>query len=712
MKGKRSIRILGILGVVALSLAALPLLLTRGFAAAPTPPAAKIEAALLDQLSAAGPADIVIHFAEQPNLAAAYRMGWADRGEFVVQTLAAAAARSQRAAQAYLDGRGLRHETFVAGNELYIWGGDLAAVNALAELPEVASLRLARTYYLDPILSKAAVDDAPHALAWGITDTKANQFWSTFGVQGDGIVIAGIDTGVQWNHPALDQSYKCASNPGDAACWADPSNICGGTPCDNNGHGSHTMGTMVGDDDPSLAYQAGMAPSARWIACKGCESNSCSDYALGACGDWLLQPGGSTANRPHVVNNSWGGGGGEDWYLSRVNAWRAAGIFPAFSAGNSGSSCNTLGSPGDYQESFATAAHDSARAIAYFSSRGPSAFGHDPYTKPNISAPGVDVCSTIPTNSWSCGYSGTSMASPHTAGAVALLWSCNPSLIGQIDNTFQYLQNTANAAPAGNCGAPPDGQGNYTYGYGYLDILAAGQAHCAPAVTPTPTATATTTPTPSPTWTPRPPVTPISWANLPLVARSFPFGPTVTPTRTPTASPTRTATASPTPGAGLSEGFESGVVPPAGWSEQSQNAYYNWEISSDYAYEGNYGAYVGWDYTQNEWLLTPQLTLSSGTLGFWTMGSVYWCRDNYNNCDFNVWIVVGAPGGSDDVFVGRVEDDWSGNFVWTWVDYNLTPLLPGGPIRIGFQYVGDDGADVGLDAVSVSGSLVRLSPAP
>jgi N-acetylneuraminic acid mutarotase len=137
-----------------------------------------------------------------------------------------------------------------------------------------------------------------------------------------------------------------------------------------------------------------------------------------------------------------------------------------------------MGSPGDYQESFASASHTSARIISDFSSKGPSPFGHDPYTKPNISAPGSAVCSTVPGGGWSCGYSGTSMASPHSAGAVALLWSCNPSLVGQIDATFQALQNTANTPPAGSCGAPPDGQGNYTYGYGFLDVLAAGTGLC------------------------------------------------------------------------------------------------------------------------------------------------------------------------------------------------------------------------------------------
>ena len=328
---------------------------------------------------------------------------------------------------------------------------------------------------------------SPTALAWGISDTSANQFWTAYGVQGDGILVANIDTGVDYTHVALDQSYKCLSNPSSPACWLDPGTAsCSGQnggPCDTiyQGiyHGTHVMGTMVGDDDPSLAYQVGMAPNAQWIACLGCPGGSCPDYDLNTCADWVIAPNGDPANRPEVVNNSWGGGGGDEWFLAKVQAWVAAGVFPAFSAGNAGPGCNTIGSPGDYQESFASAAHDSSRAIGYFSSRGASYYGHTPYTKPNISAPGVSVRSTRPGNQWAL-MSGTSMASPHNAGAVALLWSCNPALVGQIDVTFQLLQNNTDTAPAGSCGAPPDGQGNYTFGYGYLNVLKAGQAGCAP----------------------------------------------------------------------------------------------------------------------------------------------------------------------------------------------------------------------------------------
>ncbi len=441
----------------------------------------KIAPELAQALQVQGQADFILHFARQADLSPAYDMDWNARGRFVYDALRRNADESQAQARRTLDEAGIEYVSFFTGNLLYVRGGGIELASTLAGLPEVSAVTTAGTYAIVPPIIDDSVSAQPRTsgtLAWGIVDTGADQFWPTYG-EGDGIVVANIDTGVQWNHPALAGAYKCGSDPADPACWSDPSNVCGaGGACDNNGHGTHVMGTMVGDNNPALTWQAGMAPGAAWIACKGCESNSCSDFALNSCADWIIAPNGNPANRPHVVNNSWGGGSGNNWYLSKVNAWRAAGIFPAFSAGNQGPTCGTLLSPGDYQESFATAAHDSGGTIASFSSRGPSAFGATPYTKPNISAPGVNVCSSVPTNGWSCGYSGTSMASPHTAGAVALLWACSPDLRGDIDATIQALQGTAGTAPAGDCGAPPSGQGNYTYGYGYLDVLAAGAQYC------------------------------------------------------------------------------------------------------------------------------------------------------------------------------------------------------------------------------------------
>ena len=441
----------------------------------------KVETEVLDAISAKGSSDFVVEMAEHADLKAAYQIkDWSERGWFVYNALKEVADRTQKPIIQMLDQRGIKYQSFFAGNEIAVTAGDMSALSQIAALDSVEHIRYPRTAYIDPIpsLSKDLFNFTVQSLDWGITDTNADDFWTTFGMQGDGIVVANIDTGVQWNHPALDQAYKCGTNPSDPNCWYDPSNICGSEMCDNSGHGTHTMGTMVGDDDPTLTYQVGMAPNAQWIACKGCESNSCSDAALNACADWILAPNQNTDNRPNIVNNSWGGGGGDNWYQAKVVAWRAAGIFPAFSAGNEGPGCSTLGSPGDYQESFGSAAHSSSRTIASFSSRGPGDFGDDPYTKPNISAPGDLICSSVPGSGWDCTYSGTSMASPHSAGAVALLWSCNSSLIGDMEATFEVLQNTADTPPAGTCGAPADGEGNYTYGYGYLNVLAAGQQVC------------------------------------------------------------------------------------------------------------------------------------------------------------------------------------------------------------------------------------------
>jgi subtilisin family serine protease len=473
----------------------------------------KIESGLLTAIEKNGKADFIMRFTAQADLSPAYSMDWNARGEFVYNSLRNTAAKSQENAKTILDAAGLKYQTFIAGNELYVWSGTLVNVNKLAALPEVNFIQGAKTYTIDPIdeikpfqniswagdfLANYAIttvgDSTTAVTDWGITDTKADQFWTGFGVKGDGIVVANIDTGVQWNHPALVNQFKCTGNPTNPACWNDPANICGaGGACDNNGHGTHTMGTMVGKDDPALTYNVGMAPNAKWIACKGCESSSCTSASLLACADWILAPAGNPSNRPNIVNNSWGGTGGDSWYLSKVQAWRAAGIFPAFSSGNPGSTCGLIGSPSDYQESFASGGYDSSRNVYTNSGRGPSIYGHAPYTKPNISSPAVNVISSYPTNQWAY-MTGTSMASPHTAGAVALLWSCNSALVGQIDATFQLLQNNTDITPAGNCGAPPDGQGNYTFGYGYLNILKVGQAGCAPTEVSLSDFTATTVP--------------------------------------------------------------------------------------------------------------------------------------------------------------------------------------------------------------------------
>ncbi|MGC9025693.1 MAG: S8 family serine peptidase, partial [Chloroflexia bacterium] len=421
-----------------------------------------------------GKADIFLAFAGEVDLSPATHIkDWEARGRWVVDTLTALADRSQASVRKWLDAQGIEY-TVNLNNTIFVRLTQ-AQFDQVLRFPEVVGAFGNRSYPLEPLVDPNA--PVPNATVdWGLLKVRAPDAWNDYGARGQGIVVANIDTGVQWDHPALDQAYKCASNPTDPSCWLDPSNVCGGTVCDNNGHGTHTMGTMVGDDDDTLQYIVGMAPDAQFIMCKGCETNSCSSTALTACANWLLQPGGNPANRPHVVNNSWGGGGCNTWYQSYVTAWRAAGIFPAFSNGNSGPSCSTSGSPGDYPESFSSGATDSNDAIASFSSRGPSCWGE---IKPEVSAPGVNICSSVPTNDWNCGYSGTSMASPHTAGLAAMLWSCNPTLVGNIAATEYIITSTATCIQDLSCGGTscPDGANN-VYGWGRIDAYAAAEAGC------------------------------------------------------------------------------------------------------------------------------------------------------------------------------------------------------------------------------------------
>lgn len=475
---------------LALSVVLLTVLLTVGGSALAQdlPPAgagAAVQSEVLETLAEDGRADFILVMAEQADLSAAYEMDWETRGWYVYNTLKETAERTQAPVIAALEAAGARYQSFIAGNEIYVFDGSRAALNRALWAGEIQEVRAPVEITLaaprfELIQPGPARQNSIQATAWGIADTRAPEFWAQFGLRGEGVRVASIDTGAQWDHPALRDAYACKENPSSSACWRDATNTCAaGLPCDDQGHGTHTIGTMIGSDSPTVQHRVGMAPGTQWIACKGCSGTNCSSVHLSACADWLLAPGGNSNNRPQVVNNSWGGPGGNGWFAQKVNNWRAAGIFPVFSAGNDGQKgCASLASPGDYPQSFSVAAHSQSGWIGDFSSRGPSTIGGQPYTKPNLSAPGVGILSALPTNQWGYG-SGTSMAAPHAAGAVALVLSCAPALRGDINGLFELLQQTADSPIfSGNCGTPDGGLSNYTYGYGYLNALRAGQQAC------------------------------------------------------------------------------------------------------------------------------------------------------------------------------------------------------------------------------------------
>ncbi|MFD0476828.1 S8 family serine peptidase [Nonomuraea thailandensis] len=294
--------------------------------------------------------------------------------------------------------------------------------------------------------------------------------WDELGNRGEGIVVANIDSGVQFDHPDLAASYRGRNPDGTYTHdynWYDPAGVCpSAAPCDNNDHGTHVMGTMVG------ANGLGVAPGAKWIAVKGCEVNTCTDASLLKAGEWVVRPTDLDGLNPRpdlapdIVNNSWGGDGFDPFYKEVVDSWLAAGIFPAFSNGNEGPACDTSGSPGQYQSAYSSGAFDVNNALYARSSKGE---GENGEIKPNIAAPGVNVRSSVPGGYDS--FTGTSMASPHVAATVALIWSGSPGLQGNVAATRPLLDGTAVDVSDTSCGGTA--ADNNIWGEGRLDTYAA-----------------------------------------------------------------------------------------------------------------------------------------------------------------------------------------------------------------------------------------------
>ena len=256
--------------------------------------------------------------------------------------------------------------------------------------------------------------------SWGQTKIRTLQAQQAFNVDGTGVVIGHIDTGVDDTHPAL---------AGKVIRFRDFVN--GQTrPYDDDGHGTHTAGTMAGRNG------IGVAPGARLIVAKSLDRNGNGSLVnLLRAMQWMLDPDGNPAtnDRPHLVSNSWGVRPGEahldgqedTLFWETIRAWRTAGIIPVFSAGNSGTGRMLL--PGSYPVNFAVGATDPSDNVANFSSSGQVNWQGWAFFKPDLSAPGTNIPSSLPGNRIGL-ISGTSMAAPHVAGLLALTIQLNPKI--------------------------------------------------------------------------------------------------------------------------------------------------------------------------------------------------------------------------------------------------------------------------------------------
>ena len=314
---------------------------------------------------------------------------------------------------------------------------------ALAARPEVRIVREDhwRRWVDLPSTPDEGKELAQSSLEWNIARVRADLVWSALGLDGNGVTVAIMDTGVDWQHPALQAQYRgykpggLTIHRGNWFCTTEEGYLY---PVDGLGHGTHVAGTAVGRlDDAGRAI--GVAPGARWIAVKMLDdAGNGYDSWIHAAFEWLMAPDGDPSLAPDIVNGSWGSPNDTDeTFRPDLQALRAAGIVPVFAAGNEGPYTSSLRNPASLPEALAVGASDDLDQVADFSSRGPSPWGE---VKPEVAAPGTQVRSSLPGGTYGV-LSGTSMAAPHATGVVALMLQADPALT--VEEVEAMLTSTA-----------------------------------------------------------------------------------------------------------------------------------------------------------------------------------------------------------------------------------------------------------------------------
>jgi bacillopeptidase F len=383
----------------------------------------------------------------------------------IIAALQEKAEATQKPLKSFLHGKGVKElKPFWLINGFAVTArADI--IRALAKKPGIESIRLDAVVYPPEMTQTVTVSSE-----WNISQIRAQELWDA-GYTGIGTVIAGMDSGVDANHQDLAPNYRGGSNS-----WYDPHGQHS-TPYDKDGHGTRTMGIMVGGTAGGTAI--GVAPDAQWIAVKIFNDLGQSSLSAVHSGfQWLLDPDGNpgTDDAPDVVNNSWGLELNVNQcvteFLPDVQVLKAAGIAVVFSAGNGGPYPATSISPANYPDSLAVGSVDDTLTIAELSSRGPSAC--DGGIFPQVVAPGENVTtSDLTFGAFPDSYttvSGTSFAAPHVSGAMALLLNAFPGLtVSEIEDAL-----TQTAVDLGVAGPDDD------YGYGLIDVMAAYYALLGP----------------------------------------------------------------------------------------------------------------------------------------------------------------------------------------------------------------------------------------
>jgi serine protease AprX len=445
--------------------------------------------------------DYIVVFETQSNIETHNIKGKNNKALKVYTTLRETALNSQRSLSIKLKKENIFFESYQVINAMRV-KSKVETLLEISKRSEVKRILNNINISLDrieeeslPIISREAIPE------WGILKIQADSVWK-MGYKGQGIIVGGQDTGYDWKVAPLKQKYRGFINDttaNHAYSWhdaireksplsADSLNPCGFNlkqPCDDNNHGTHTMGTMVGQD---TSNSIGVAPAASWMACRNMERGNGQLSTYLECFNWFLAPtdlegkNPDVTKSPHVINNSWycsieEGCNKDNWVAFQVaiKNLKASGVVVVVSAGNSGPNCNTItGPPAFFDPSFSVGATSANDTIAGFSSRGPVSIDSSFRMKPDVAAPGRNVRSVIRGGGFA-NFSGTSMAGPHVAGLVALIISANPALEGEVEMIEDIITKTADPKYSDQeCGGI-SGQSlpNPIYGYGRINALKA-----------------------------------------------------------------------------------------------------------------------------------------------------------------------------------------------------------------------------------------------
>ena len=461
----------------------------------------KISDRVLSDTANGKQASFTILLNDQADLSRAYGMEEDARGWYVYRTLKRHAARTQAPIRAMLEARNIPYRAHYVANVIFA-DGDRSDVETLAARSDVSVIE--PNAWSNWLTAERGQGNSPETIEPGVNQVKAPNVWA-LGFNGTGIVIGNQDTGVRWTHNALKPHYRGwdGSNANHNYNWWDAihvdipppgANPCGlnsQVPCDDNSHGTHTTGTTSGDDGNPGVNQIGVAPGAKWIGCRNMDQDVGRPETYTECFEFFIAPwdlnhqNPNPTLRPHVMNNSWGCPTSElcaeDTLRTIIENTTAAGIFVNVSAGNSGPNCSTVNTPpSHYAASYSTGALiTGTQTLVGFSSRGPVTVDGSNRIKPDIVAPGASTrSSTNASDSSYASFQGTSMASPHVVGVVALLWQAVPSLSRDIAATKARLNGSANpnitvtnGTQCGGIGSIP----NNHFGYGLVDALNAVQ---------------------------------------------------------------------------------------------------------------------------------------------------------------------------------------------------------------------------------------------